>query len=577
MDLYAIRNMLGQGKSIYDLPLRVTFYARVSTDRYEQLNSLENQVTYFSNFIKEQENWTFVEGYVDEGISGTSVKKREDFLRMVDDAKKKKFDLILTKEISRFSRNTLDSIKYTQELLSNGVGVHFLSDNINTFQPDSELRLTIMSSIAQEEIRKHSERVRFGYKRSVEKGIVPGSNNIYGYTKNKGKLVIDEEQAKFIRLIFETYVSENIGVHRLGFKLFDEYGVTNYSGKPIAGTVIKNIIRNPKYKGYFCAHKETTVDYHDRKRKRFKRDEWIVYKDNETCPPIVSEELWDKANEILDARSKKHDQINKNNKYNKFPFSGLMHCYFDGATFVRGTYQIGKGDRSRRRKFWACNNYRIHGKKKTEGCNSPVLYYEELVEVCKKILNMILVCQDDLISEINDMISDIRTKKDYKKEIKLIDEKLFKTNNEKKELIMMRMRKEIDLKEYNSLKDDLDNKINSLEENKRKLIEEEQNEQSSEKNYEDFKKKINDMVLNDDEKILEIAQLFFEDIRVESIKDDETDQKVILHAKLNVSNSKDDTFDFNKFLLLFCSRQGCCHCHFRICIWFYRGLCKCNE
>lgn len=559
MDLYAIRNMLGQGKSIYDLPLRVTFYARVSTDRYEQLNSLENQVTYFSNFIKEQENWTFVEGYVDEGISGTSVKKREDFLRMVDDAKKKKFDLILTKEISRFSRNTLDSIKYTQELLSNGVGVHFLSDNINTFQPDSELRLTIMSSIAQEEIRKLSERVRFGYKRSVEKGIVPGSNNIYGYTKNKGKLVIDEEQAKFIRLIFETYVSENIGVHRLGFKLFDEYGVTNYSGKPIAGTVIKNIIRNPKYKGYFCAHKETTVDYHDRKRKRFKRDEWIVYKDNETCPPIVSEELWDKANEILDARSKKHDQINKNNKYNKFPFSGLMHCYFDGATFVRGTYQIGKGDRSRRRKFWACNNYRIHGKKKTEGCNSPVLYYEELVEVCKKILNMILVCQDDLISEINDMISDIRTKKDYKKEIKLIDEKLFKTNNEKKELIMMRMRKEIDLKEYNSLKDDLDNKINSLEENKRKLIEEEQNEQSSEKNYEDFKKKINDMVLNDDEKILEIAQLFFEDIRVESIKDDETDQKVILHAKLNVSNSKDDTFDFNKFLLLFCSRKGCCY------------------
>lgn len=559
MDLYAIRNMLGQGKSIYDLPLRVTFYARVSTDRYEQLNSLENQVTYFSNFIKEQENWTFVDGYVDEGISGTSVKKREDFLRMVDDAKKKKFDLILTKEISRFSRNTLDSIKYTQELLSNGVGVHFLSDNINTFQPDSELRLTIMSSIAQEEIRKLSERVRFGYKRSVEKGIVPGSNNIYGYTKNKGKLVIDEEQAKFIRLIFETYVSENIGVHRLGFKLFDEYGVTNYSGKPIAGTVIKNIIRNPKYKGYFCAHKETTVDYHDRKRKRFKRDEWIVYKDNETCPPIVSEELWDKANEILDARSKKHDQINKNNKYNKFPFSGLMHCFFDGATFVRGTYQIGKGDRSRRRKFWACNNYRIHGKKKTEGCNSPVLYYEELVEVCKKILNMILVCQDDLISEINDMISDIRTKKDYKKEIKLIDEKLFKTNNEKKELIMMRMRKEIDLKEYNSLKDDLDDKINSLEENKRKLIEEEQNKQSSEKNYEDFKKKINDMVLNDDEKILEIAQLFFEDIRVESIKDDETDQKVILHAKLNVSNSKDDTFDFNKFLLLFCSRQGFYH------------------
>ena len=554
MDLYTIRNMLGKGRSIYDLPLRVTFYARVSTDRYEQLNSLENQVMYFKNFIKSQSNWAFIDGYIDEGISGTSTKKREEFLKMIDDAKKKKFDLILTKEISRFSRNTLDSIKYTQELLISGVGVHFLSDNINTFQPDSELRLTIMSSIAQEEIRKLSERVRFGYKRSVEKGIVPGSNNIYGYTKNKGKLVVDEEQAKFVKLIFEIYVSENIGVHKLGFKLFEEYGVTNYSGKPIAGTVIKNIIRNPKYKGYFCAHKETTVDYHDRKRKRFKRDEWIVYKDNETCPPIVSEELWDKANEILDARSKKHDQINKNNKYNKFSFSGLMHCYYDGATFVRGTYQIGKGDRSRRRKFWACNNYRIHGKKKTEGCNSPVIYYEELVEVCKKILKMMLTCQDNLISEINDMISDIRTKKDYKREIKQVEDKTFKINNEKKELIMMRMRKEIDLKEYNSLKDDLDKQIETLEETKRKLIEEEQSQESSEKNFDDFKKKINDIVFSDDEKILEIAQLFFEDIRVESIKDDETDQKVILHAKLNVFNSKDDTFNFDKFLLLFCTR-----------------------
>lgn len=557
MDLYTIRNMLGTGKSIYDLPLRVTFYARVSTDRYEQLNSLENQIMYFENFIKEQENWTFVSGYVDEGISGTSVKKREDFLRMVDDAKNKKFDLILTKEISRFSRNTLDSIKYTQELLTSGVGVHFLSDNINTFQPDSELRLTIMSSIAQEEIRKLSERVKFGYKRSVEKGIVPGSNNIYGYTKNNGKLVIDEKQAKFIRLIFETYVSENIGVHKLGLKLFDKYGVTNYSGKPIAGTVIKNIIRNPKYKGYYCAHKETTIDYHDRKRKKFKRDEWIVYKDNVTCPPIVSEELWTKANEILDARSKKHDQINKNNRYSKFPFSGLMHCYHDGATFVRGTYQIGKKDKSRRRKFWACNNYRTHGKKKTEGCNSPVIYYEEIVDVCKKILNKILVYQDDLISEINDMISDIRTKKDYKKEINMIDEKIFKINNEKKELILMRMRKEIDLKEYNDLKNDLDEKINLLNDNKIKLISEEQNEQSDTKKFEDFKKEVNNIVLSDDEKILELAEVFFEDIRVERIKDDDTNEKVILHAKLNVSESQNDTFNFENFLLLFCTHQGC--------------------
>ena len=557
MDLYTIRNQLGQGKSIFDLPLKVTFYARVSTDRDEQLNSLENQVTYFENFIKENENWTYVHGYVDEGISGTSVKKREDFLRMIDDSKKGKFNLILTKEISRFSRNTLDSIKYTQELLSNSVGVHFLSDNINTFQPDSELRLTIMSSIAQEEIRKLSERVRFGYKRSIEKGIVPGSNNIYGYTKDKGKLVIDEKQAEFIKLIFELYVTENIGVGKLGKKLYEEYGVTNYSGKPIGGEVIKNIIRNPKYKGYYCAHKETTIDYHERKRKKFKRDEWVVYKDNDKCPPIVSEEIWDRANKILDERSKKYDQINKNNRYSRFAFSGLMHCYHDGATFVRGTYQVGKKDRSRRRKFWACNNYRVHGMKKTDGCNSPVIYYEELVDTCKSILQSILINRDDLIKEVYNMLNEIRTSKDYKLEIKKQEDNIIKIKNDKTELIKMRMRKEIDLTEYNTLKEDLDKGIKQAEELKLKLLEEQKGQISSNQ-FETFKNKVSNIVFDDDEKTLALAQSFFEDIKVENIKSDESKYKVILHAKLNILDKKDKIFDLDKFLLLFHQDQGRC-------------------
>ena len=164
------------------------------------------------------------------------------------------------------------------------------------------------------------------------------------------------------------------------------------------------------------------------------------------------------------------------------------------------------------------------------------------------------------------MISDIRTKKDYKKEIKLIEEKLYKKENEKKELIMMRMRKEINLKEYTALKDDLDSQVNSLEENKQKLIIEEQQQESNEKNYDDFKKKINNIVFSDDEKVLELAQLMFDDIKVESIKDDETDQKVILHAKLNVFDSQDQTFNFENFLLLFCSRQRCCHNDKHLCI-----------
>ena len=248
LNLYSIRNVLAQGKKLIDLPLCVTFYARVSTDHEEQLNSLENQVMYFENYIKSQTNWIFVPGYVDEGISGTSVNKRDNFLKMIDDAKKGMFNLILTKEISRFSRNTIDSIQYTQELLSYGVGVYFLNDNINTFDSDSELRLTIMSSIAQDEIRKLSERIRFGYKRSVEKGVVPGNDNFYGYKKNKGKLEIVEEEAELIRLIFNEYAKGTMGTGRLGHYLYSEYGIKSKTNKALAGTVIGRIIRNPKYK-----------------------------------------------------------------------------------------------------------------------------------------------------------------------------------------------------------------------------------------------------------------------------------------------------------------------------------------
>ena len=156
MDIKKSREELRKGKTIYDMPLKVAYYGRVSTDKDDQLNSLENQQHYFEDMIKENKNWIFTRRYIDEGISGTAVKNRDSFLKMIEDATSGKIDLILTKEISRFSRNTVDSIKYTEYLLKHGVIVYFLSDNLNTIQEDAEFRLTIMSSMAQDEVRKLS-------------------------------------------------------------------------------------------------------------------------------------------------------------------------------------------------------------------------------------------------------------------------------------------------------------------------------------------------------------------------------------------------------------------------------------
>ena len=157
------------GKTIFDLNLRVVFYARVSTEKEEQINSLENQVSFFENYIRKNKNWLFIRGYVDEGISGTTSLKREQFMKMIEDSKKDRFDLIIAKEVSRFSRDTIDSLYYTRNLLEHDVCVYFLSDNIVTASNDGELRLTIMSSMAQDEVRKISERTKFGFKRAVKK------------------------------------------------------------------------------------------------------------------------------------------------------------------------------------------------------------------------------------------------------------------------------------------------------------------------------------------------------------------------------------------------------------------------
>lgn len=260
MDIYTTREVLKNNlTSIFDLNLRVAYYARVSTEKEEQKVSLEHQQDYYREYIQSKNNWIFVDGYIDDGVSAISTTKREEFQRMVLDAKAGKIDLIITKEITRFARNVLDSIKYTRELLANGTAVWFQNDAINTLDEDSEFRLTVMSGIAQEDSRKMSSRIRFGQARSIEKGVVLGNSHIYGWDKHNGRLFINEEEAKMIRLIFEKYASGEWSTNALE-KCLWELGYRNYKGGKISSRVIGNIIRNPKYKGYYVGGKVKIVD-----------------------------------------------------------------------------------------------------------------------------------------------------------------------------------------------------------------------------------------------------------------------------------------------------------------------------
>ena len=377
MDVRRLDEMQAQGRSIFDTELAVAYYARVSTDKDEQINSLGNQKRYFEDYIAANPHWTFAGSYVDEGISGTSVEGREHFLRMIEDAKRGRFDLIITKEISRFARNTLDSLSYTRELLRFGVGVYFQNDNINTFDKDAELRLTIMSSIAQDEVRKLSERTRFGFKRAQENGVLLGQNNLFGYNKADGRLEIVESEAAVVREVFERYTAGSLGLRAIANDL-ERRGVRGRQGRPLTYSTLYGMIRNPKYKGCYAGRRYATRDYRDKRSYRLDEDKWIVHEDDRV-PAIVSEEMWDEANRLLSARGqtmKQHAQASQN----RYAYSGKLICAKHGTTFHRHIYKSkSRGEIE----CWNCKRYREKGRE--GGCNSPTIYSRELDRILERV------------------------------------------------------------------------------------------------------------------------------------------------------------------------------------------------
>lgn len=378
MDVLSVRQHL-KIKSIYEMPLRVTFYARVSSDKDEQLNSLDNQISYYRDFIRKNPNWIFIDGYIDEGLSGISTKKRENFHKMVSDAKAGLFDLVITKEITRFARNTLDSIQYTRELLSYGVGVFFQNDNLNTLDEDCELRLTIMSGIAQDELRKLSSRIKFGHQEAIKKSVVLGNSRIFGYRKENKRLVIDEKEAPMIRELFTLYATNNYSMKQIE-DLFWEKGYRNNKGKRICHTTMSNIISNPKYKGYYVGNKVKIVDMFTKKQKFLPPEEWVMFKDEsgEIVPAIVTEELWDMANAVLERRSRDvKGRLNQCNHPNLL--TGKMYCTHCGKLYYR---KDSKGRNGANVSRWICSGKINNG---TDSCPSFTIYEEEIKEILYEV------------------------------------------------------------------------------------------------------------------------------------------------------------------------------------------------
>lgn len=407
MEVRKIRSEMRMGRSFYDLPLRVTFYARVSTDQDEQINSLENQVQYYTELIQSKPNWKFVPGYVDEGISGGSTKKRDNFNRMIRDAKAGMFDFIITKEISRFSRSTLDSIKYTQELLDYNVGVFFQNDNINTLDTDSEFRLVIMAGVAQDEIRKLSERLKFGFRQAIKNGHVLGNDKLYGYDKKDCVLTVNEEEAEIIRIIFDLYGNQRLGTRTISKRLM-ELGYTSREGNAFNTLTIRHILENPKYKGWYCGNKSQSVDYRTKRNILLDESEWVTYPDP-SIPAIVSEELWNRANALYKRRREEMKSHSSGVSFhNRYPYSAKIYCEEHGTTFHRQVIQTKKGQQE----VWQCKVYRSHGR---AACSAPQIRSSDLDVILSDIFKELVRDKEKIIDSLVTVLTNIPKEVDYGK------------------------------------------------------------------------------------------------------------------------------------------------------------------
>jgi DNA invertase Pin-like site-specific DNA recombinase len=497
--------------------LKVTAYGRVSTDSEDQQNSLANQVQYFTEYIRSRPDWKYVPMYVDEGLSGTSTKKRVQFNQMITDAHMGKFDLILTKEVSRFSRNTVDTLQHTRSLKEMGVGVIFTTDNIDSRDSDGELRLSIMAAIAQDESRRTSDRVKWGQKRSMENGVIYGQKTL-GYDRNgTGKnatLRINHAEAETVRLIFRKYLDEGKGLTTIAKELEAAHILTGYGKKIWDATAVQRVLTNEKYAGDLVQKKFHTPDYLSHATKRNKDKSSYIVKQN-THPAIIDRDTFNKTQREVERRGVKGKEGSRYT--NRFPFSGRLVCGVCGSNLINRNRYVKSVNGKRLVKEWRCNkSFKYGAKQENKGCPSKTVRQEILEQVYLTALDDMVQNKPDLIKETAAVVMGVLNAEQIRSDQADLKQKIERLNDRIKKLINLRLDGEITKDDLQAQREPIDNQIKVL--NGQLELLDKNAEQVNEREIllESIKKHISDIV----------GAEIFDD---EAVK--ETLQKIVIHDK----------------------------------------------
>ena len=451
--------------NVFNERLRVCAYCRVSTDSEEQKNSYDSQLKYYKEKITTNSNWSFAGIYADEAISGTLDYKRDDFMRMITDALEGKIDLIMTKSISRFARNTVDTLKYVRKLKEKNIAIIFEEENINTLEMAGELLLTILSSIAQQESENISTHVKLGLKMKMERGELVGFNNCLGYKYDykTNTMSIDEEEAETVKYVFKRYC-EGAGSTTIAREL-SELGIKSPRGEDTwAESTVRGIIKNEKYIGNVLMGKTYTIDpiSHKRMVNMGEEDKYYIEEHHE---PIIPLDVYEKAQFILDSRGTSRITGRKGSNYStRYPFSSKLYCGFCGEHYVRKNLYPNTNYSHR---AWQCVTYVKKGKRL---CPDSKILKEEIIENCFVESYQILTNDNkEVIKNFINKIDDILSQNNAKNMIEKLDVEMQNLETKENRLLNLLLYGTIDKKIYTERKDELDKKIKKLEKQKQEL------------------------------------------------------------------------------------------------------------
>ena len=460
---------------------RVAAYCRVSTDSEDQLNSYKSQVQYYTSLIKKKSDWIFAGIYADEAITGTQVTKREDFQRLINDCVNGEIDMVITKSISRFARNTLDTLKYVRLLKEQNIAVFFEDEKINTLTMDGELLLVVLSSVAQQEVENISANVKKGLKMKMQRGELVGFQGCLGYDYNKEdkSITINEEEAEIVRYIFNRYIEGAGGMvisrelRNLGYK-------TKRGGTSWPETTIIGIIKNEKYKGDILMGKTFTVDPISKRRlDNFGEEDRFYIRDHHE--PIISEEVFEKAQEILQRRSKARSlrEDGKREKFSRqYAFSCLLECGFCGSTLSRRSWHSGT---QYNKIIWQCVTSTKKGKK---FCPDSKGIAESTIEQAFIESYRLLCANDkDVLDEFLKRTEETLCDSNAAKQLVKVERELQSIEMKRSKLVDMRLDEEIDKNTYDAKSAELATKAAQLEAERQSL-------QETEKTEKDVKRRI---------------------------------------------------------------------------------------